>query len=245
MAQQRPEPWAPWMGTEARLRRTASPSLVHYVSRMKNLLGGLGAFFLMTASANAGPPDRDVLRVATWLVGSFDNHAQAAADQAANAPYQHDAAVMIGRPVDDPVVFQDGLYLYVESRRDGEPRPYWQRVYRLKKSAGQVRIEVFKIDGQVLGPLGLEPQMLSSLNPSDLKKEDGCDVLLDIKRDEYVGSTAPRSCRSDYKGSAYVFSTMRVTKDLVVTLDRGYDEKGIQTFGPSDGRGYEFRRTEK
>ena len=27
-----------------------------------------------------------------------------------------------------------------------------------------------------------------------------------------------------------------------MTLERGYDEKGAQTFGPTDGRGYEFRR---
>jgi hypothetical protein len=212
---------------------------------MKNLLCRAGVVFLLAANASAGSPHPDVLLAASWLVGSFDNRAQAEADEAANAPYQHDAAVMIGRPVEDPVEFQDGLYLYVESRRDGEPRPFWQRVYRLRKSGGQVRIEVFKIEGPVLGPLGLDPQMLSSLNPSDLRKEEGCDVLLDRKGDEFVGSTAARSCRSDYKGSAYVFSTMRLTKDLVVTLDRGYDEKGVQTFGPSDGRGYEFRRSRK
>lgn len=209
---------------------------------MKNLLGVLAACVLTVFGSIAGAADRDVLRAASWLVGSFDNHAQAAADAAANLAYQHDAAIMVSRSVQDPVVFQDGLYLYVESRREGEPRPYWQRVYRLKKSGRQIRIEVFKIDGQLLGPLGLDAQMLSSLNPGDLRKEEGCDLLLDIKADEFTGSTAPRSCRSDYKGSAYVFSTMRVTKDLVVLLDRGYDERGIQTFGPSDGRGYEFRR---
>ena len=212
---------------------------------MKNLIGGVAVSILVAASVVASPPHPDVLRVAGWLVGSFDNRAQAAADLAANTPYQHDAAVMVGRPVEDPVEFQDGLYLYVESRREGEPRPYWQRVYRLKRSGGQIRIEVFKIDGQLLGPLGVDAQMLSSLSPGDLKKEEGCDVLLDIKGDEFTGSTAPRSCRSDYKGSAYVFSTMRVTRDLVVTLDRGYDEKGVQTFGPSDGRGYEFRRIQR
>ena len=212
---------------------------------MKKLIGGVSASILVAASAIAGPPHSDVLRVASWLVGSFDNRAQVAAEQAANTSYQHDAAVMVGRAIEDPVVFQDGLYLYVESRRDGEPRPYWQRVYRFKKSGGQIRIEVFKIDGQLLGPLGTDAQMLSSLNPGDLRKEEGCDVLLDVKGNEFIGSTAPKSCRSDYKGSAYVFSTMRITRDMVVTLDRGYDEKGVQTFGPSDGRGYEFRRIQK
>lgn len=211
---------------------------------MKKLLGVLGLSLLMTGRALAGAPDKDVLKVANWLVGSFDNRAQVAAAQngAGSVP---DLAMMIGRPVEDPVVFGDALYLYVESRREGEPRPYWQRVYRLKKSGGQVRIEVFKIDGQVAVPLGQDERMLSSLNPGDLKKEEGCEVLLDVRGDEYVGSTAPRTCKSDYKGSAYVFSTMRVTRDLVVILDRGYDEKGVQTFGPSDGKGYEFRRVVK
>ena len=33
-----------------------------------------------------------------------------------------------------------------------------------------------------------------------------------------------------------------ITKDVIVTLDRGYDAEGGQTFGPTDSRGYEFRR---
>lgn len=209
---------------------------------MKNPSAGLGWCLLMAAGSIAGASDRDAERVANWLTGSFDNRAQASVDQSGNTPFQHDLALMTGRPVDDPVAFRDALYVYVESRREGVTRPYWQRVYRLKKSGSQVRIEVFRIDAQVAGPLALEPQMLASLSPNDLTKEEGCEVLLDVRGDEYVGSTAPRSCRSEYKGSAYVFSTMRITKDLVATLDRGYDEKGVQTFGPTDGRGYEFRR---
>ena len=209
---------------------------------MKNLSAGLGGCLLIAAGSIASPSDRDAMRVASWLTGSFDNRAQASADQSGNTPFQHDLAIMTARPVDDPVAFRDALYVYVESRREGVARPYWQRVYRLKKSGSQVRIEVFKIDAQVSGPLALEPQILASLSPSDLTKEEGCEVLLDVRGEEYVGSTAPRSCRSEYKGSAYVFSTMRITKDLVVTLDRGYDERGVQTFGPTDGRGYEFRR---
>jgi hypothetical protein len=212
---------------------------------MKTLFGGFGVCFLLAASSVAGPSDRDVVRAANWLVGSFDNHAQAAADRAADTPYQHEAAIMIGRPVESPVVFRDAFYVYVESRREGEPRPYWQRVYRFKKSGGQVRIEIFKIDGQVLGPLAVDAQMLGNLHPVDLKKEEGCDVLLEARGEEYVGSTTPRTCRSEYKGSAYVFSTLSITKDRVVTLDRGYDEKGVQTFGPTDGRGFEFLRVSK
>jgi hypothetical protein len=212
---------------------------------MKNAIRSLVISLLLAANAAAGPPHPDVVRAATWLVGSFDNSAQVLADQAANAAYRHEAMVLTGRPVEDPVVFQDGLYLYVERRVAGEGRPSWQRILRFKRSGRQVRIEVYRIDGQILGPLGLEAQMLSSLNPGDLTKEEGCDVLLDVKGDEFMGATAPRSCRSDYQGSAYVRSDLRITRDLVVMLDRGFDPKGVQTFGPGEGRGYEFRRSSK
>ena len=204
-------------------------------------LGLIG--FLTVATAAAGPVDEDVVRVASWLAGSFDNRAQAEADGAAGTAYKHEAAQMNVRPVQDPVVFGDALYLYVENRLQADTRPYRQRIYRLKKSGSRVRLEVLKIDGQVLGLLALDPQMLSSLNPGDLIKEPGCDVLLEAKGDEFTGTTAPRSCKSDWKGSAYMTSTMRIAKDVVVTLDRGYDEHGIQTFGPTDARGYEFRRS--
>ena len=212
---------------------------------MKNPAVGFGVVFLLAASVGAAPPDREVLRLAGWLVGTFDNQAQAAAEKALDAAARHDAVVMIGRPVNDPQEFQDALYLYMERRREGEPRPFWQRIYRLRRSGKQVRIDVLRIDGQLLGPLGTDAQMLNSLNPGDLKKEAGCEFLLDIKADEFAGSTAPSTCRSAEEGAAYLASTLRVTRDLVVTLDRGYDEKGTQTFGPRDERGYEFRRVQK
>ena len=199
--------------------------------------------FLTVATAAAGPVDEDVVRVARWLAGSFDNRAQAEADLAAGTAYKHEAAQMKIRPVQDPVVFGDALYLYVEDRLQADTRPYRQRIYRLKKSGSRVRLEVLKIDGQVLGLLALDPQMLSSLNPGDLIKKPGCDVLLEAKGGEFTGTTAPRSCKSNWQGSAYMTSTMRIAKDVIVTLDRGYDEHGIQTFGPTDGRGHEFRRS--
>src|SRR5262245_60778485 len=100
---------------------------------MKKATRALVALLILTVDAYAAAPDRDVLRAANWLVGSFDNRAQAAADRTANSPYQHEVVTMVGRPVQDPVEFLDALYVYVETRRDGESRPDRQRVYRLKK----------------------------------------------------------------------------------------------------------------
>lgn len=197
---------------------------------------------LLPTNSFAGPVDADVLRLATWMVGSFSTRAQAEADIAARTVYKHDVAFMLSRPLQDPVVFQDGLYVYVENRMEGETQPYRQRIYRLKKSGRRVRIEVLRIDASVLPLLVADPAMLANLAPGDLAQEAGCDVLLDWNGTEFSGATAPTSCKSAWKGSSYVSSTMRITNELVVTLDRGYDAYGVQTFGPTDGRGYEFRR---
>lgn len=203
----------------------------------------LSLFLSVAAAASwAGPPDRDSLRLANWLVGSFDTRAQVAAERAGETALTHEVASMNVRPIDDPVVFTDGLYLYVETRVEGETRPNRQRVYRVRKSGARIRLEVFTIDPQMLGPLALDAQMLSSLNPGDLKREVGCDVTFDIRGDQFFGSTGAKSCKSEWPGSAWVTSSMRVTKDLVEILDRGYDENGVQTRGPALGRGLEFRR---
>ncbi len=118
-------------------------------------------------------------------------------------------------------------------------------MYRLKKVGKRIRLEVFRIDGQFLAPLALDPRMLNSLNPGDLSKEEGCDLLLDPSGDGFAGSTAPRSCKAERKGSAYVVSTLRVTRDGIVALDREFDEKDVLTFGPADGRGDEFRKVSR
>ena len=209
---------------------------------MRTLITAFVTILLTVSAAFAGRVDRDVMEVAQWLVGAFDTRAQAEADLAAARAYKHDVALMMTRPIEDPVAFQDGLYLYVENRIEGQAQPYRQRVYRLSKSAKGIRLEVFKIDERVLVLLAATPGMLSQLTPSDLTREKGCDVLLERRGEGYEGATPTGSCKSTWKGSTYVTSSLRITKDVIVTLDRGYDAEGGQTFGPTDGRGYEFRR---
>jgi CpeT protein len=209
---------------------------------MRTLISAFVTILLTASVAFAGRVDRDVVEVAQWLVGAFDTRAQAEADRAAGTAYKHDVALMMTRPIEDPVAFQDGLYLYVENRIEGQAQPYRQRVYRLSKSGKGIRLEVFKVDERVLVLLAATPGMLSQLTPSDLTREKGCDVLVERKGEGYEGATPTGSCKSTWKGSAYVTSSLRITKDVIVTLDRGYDAEGGQTFGPTDGRGYEFRR---
>lgn len=198
----------------------------------------LRAAVLILTAAVATAED-DMLRVANWLVGSFDNRAQSEANPEAGTRLVR----MVARPIQDPVVFEDAIYIYIEQRFADESTPFRQRVLKLRKSGRRIRFEVFRIDPQLLTPLSSEPQMLSQLAPGDLTRESGCDITLERRGDGYEGGTDPRGCRPDGKGPAYMTSTLRITSDLIVILDRAYDEKGIQISGPANGRGYEFRRS--
>ena len=194
---------------------------------------------ILISAVSTAIAQEDVFKVASWLVGSFESRARGEAGSAVSPSKRE---FMVARVVQDPVVFTDALYLYVEHRIDDAAIPSRQRVFRLKKSGRRVRLEVFRIDPQILAPLASDPQMLTQLSPGDLSKEAGCDILLEAQGDAYAGASDPRSCKSDWQGSVYVNTSIRITKDLIVTLERGYDENGVQTFGPTDGRGYEFRR---
>ena len=196
----------------------------------------LGATVLVLAATFSTAED-DVLRIANWLVGSFDKRAQFETNREAGL------VRMVGRPIQDPVVFDDGIYMYLELRFANEDGPYRQRVFKLRKGGRRLRLEAFRIDPQLLIPLSSEPQMLSQLAPGDLTRESGCDITLERRGDGYEGGTDLRACRSDWRGSSYMTSTMRITSELVVILDRAYDDRGVQTFGPAKGDGHEFRRT--
>lgn len=210
---------------------------------MRTVIGGFVTILLTASIAFAGRVDREVVQVAQWLVGAFDTRAQAEAHRAAAPTSKPEVALMTIRAIEDPVAFEDGLCLYVESRLEGEPQPSRQRVYRLSKSGSRIRLEVFTIDESVRVLLAVTPQMLSQLSPSDVTRENGCDLLLERRGEEYAGATPSGSCKSTSKGTAYATSSLRITKDAIVMLDRGYDARGALTYGPTDGRGHEFRRS--
>ena len=222
--------------------RIEQTSGVDYLGAMTGRVHRWAFGLLLALGSAAGAADSEVLRLAGWMLGSFDSRAQAEAERGSGAPAPGPVAFLTVRPIEDPVDFGDAPYLYVETRSEGATQPSKQRVYRLKKAGKRIRLEVFRIDGQFLAPLALDSRMLNSLNPGDLVKEDGCDILMDAGGDGFSGSTGTRSCKADRKGSAYVVSSLRVTREGITVLEREFDDKDVLTFGSPDGRGVEFRK---
>jgi len=139
----------------------------------------------------------------------------------------------------------DGIWLYVEQASALKiDKPYRQRVYHLTKADDNTfESAVFTFEN----PLNYagdwkKDEPLAGLKPDMLSRRDGCSVFLKKNgEDGFSGSTLGTSCESDLRGAKYATSEVVITKDGVVSWDRGFNEKNKQVWGAETG-GYIFKR---
>ena len=193
------------------------------------------------AAPPPGPPSGGSLaRLERLMSGSFSSAKQAAEEEGYFDIRLHMTPVWLGR--------SDGPWLYVEQARgDSLDKPYRQRVYRLAaRTAGALReyvSEVYELPGDPLVFAGAwrDPPKLDALNPSALVARSGCEVVLHEKDGGFEGSTVGRNCPSSLRGASYATSEVRLTKEGLVSWDRGFDAEGKQVWGAEKG-GYRFLR---
>jgi hypothetical protein len=179
---------------------------------------------------------RDVATLAEWLTGSFSSAAQAAADESFFDIRLHMQPIWSDR--------DDGPWLYVEQAvATAQDSPYRQRVYRLREvEPGLLESAVFTLpDPEAAVGAWRDPDRLAGVAPADLEPRGGCSILLRRAGDAFVGSTLGTLCPSDLRGARYASSEVRVTRDRLVSWDRGFDASGTQVWGARTG-GYVFDR---
>jgi hypothetical protein len=180
--------------------------------------------------------DADLVRLASYLTGTFDSSAQAAAD---------DSYLVVDlRAVEIWPEAEDGIWLYVEQQVRGARSPYRQRVVRLVRDAGgTLRQMVYTIrDPSIYAGGWRVPGRFAVLGRDELAYVAGCDNLFRLEGARFIGGTRARDCRNDYKGAAYMTSIAEVGADGFTNWDRGFDVAGERVWGPPEG-GYRFRRT--
>jgi len=212
------------------------------------LLAG-GVFLLLSAGALPGAAgcacERSALRSAggefreltDWLTGSFSSAAQAAADSAF-----YDIRLQMTRIWHHR---SDAYWLYVEQAVAGhEARPYRQRIYRVTPcSPGLFQSAVYRLPGEArfIGAGG-SPGIFIALTPDSLSERTGCAIYLRRRdRETFVGETVGRECPSSLHGATFATSEVTLTRDLLTSWDRGFDDAGEQIWGAVKG-GYRFRR---
>ena len=133
----------------------------------------------------------------------------------------------------------DGYWLYVEQAVAGyQEKPYRQRVYHVQETfPGKFESAIYTLSD----PLRFagKPEAVEKLHPDSLTEKSGCAVQLIKKGNSFVGGTVGENCPSDRRGATYTTSEVVVKRKLLVSWDRGYNDKKEQVWGAEKG-GYRF-----
>lgn len=181
--------------------------------------------------------DRDLKQLKNWMTGDFSNQSQHKRDSSFYDIRLHMRPIWIERT--------DGFWLYVEQAvASAQEKPYRQRIYHI------VRVNDSLFSSQVYemkNPIRFvrawqDPSKLGILAPDSLDIREGCAILL-YKDDDgnFVGATPGKQCLSSLRGATYATSEVIITRNLLVSWDRGWNSLDQQVWGSLKG-GYQFRK---
>ncbi|RMH70854.1 MAG: hypothetical protein D6675_08180 [Gemmatimonadetes bacterium] len=193
---------------------------------------------LAKLKARAEQDARDYETLTAWMTGSFSSAEQAVAD----SDYYDIRLEMV------PIWQErtDGYWLYVEQAvATYKDRPYRQRVYQVTQSTPGTYISyIYTLPDPPLRFAGAyqHETPLATLTPDSLTLREGCEVILQKQDVEtFAGATGKKTCTSELRGASYATSEVILTKEALISWDRGYDSEGNQVWGAEKG-GYIFKR---
>ena len=210
------------------------------------------AFFIASVSPNQAfgrsrkapkakkeTPQQTLATLLSWMTGYFSSAQQAQKDS--------DYFDIRLRLVQIWKERNDGYWLYVEQATAGsEDKPYRQRVYNIRVRDDSTFESVVYSIPEPLRFAGkwAEEAPLGHLTVDSLLLRDGCAVVLrKVGSIAFTGGTEGTGCTSDLKGAAYATSEVTISKNQIISWDRGYDADNRQVWGARKG-GYVFKRLE-
>ena len=194
------------------------------------------------------PADGEMVRLATWMTGTFDTFEQVAADEAAKAGYVHMRVVMHIVPARIAgLSTPDTVTLYVEQAAADTPEaPYRQRVYHVTRREGALVNRTYRLtEPAAFVGAHARPELLAKLTADGLSLEEGCDLVWTrIDHALYSGIAGLNgTCRTSWRGATRATSQVLLAPGSITSLDQGFDDAGVQRWGPKPGTiGHVFRR---
>ena len=191
----------------------------------------------VSAVAAASAPASTLDEFLRLHVGSFSSAAQARLDKRYDVAIWHIVEIW-------PQSAPGERWLYTESWLEGAPKPYLQRISRVREDGpATLRVTRYTLaDAERWVGAWQEPARFASLDRKQLAELTGCDgVMVRTGPQRFEGGTVGAACPNAYKGARYAVSSTVLGADEMVNWDRGFAADGSQVWGPSDG-GYRFRR---
>ena len=202
--------------------------------------GGSSAGGTTPAAGTSFGNERQIRELAKMMVGNYTSADQAANDKEYFDIRLHVARIWKERPE------SEGIYLYVEQATAvAQQRPYRQRVYHLRTSHedGKIESAVYELANPIrFTGQWKEDKPLATLTLDSLIIRQGCRVVMRKSGSrEFQGATVGQECLSTLRGAKYALTDVIITPKQLISWDRGFDEKGEQVWGAKFG-GYIFKK---
>ena len=195
----------------------------------------LGLLLLVAGRTKAQTQEDKSQLLCDWLTGSFNNNLQAKEDTAF-----FPIRLTIQRIWKTKA---DGCWLYVEqARAEMTDKPYRQRVYHVRRTGtNRYTSAIYTLQDPLR--FAQKPEVVEALSPDSIQLKKGCDVILtyDEAQRKFYGGTEKGTCPSDLRGASYATSEVTLSENLLLSLDRGYNQLHEQVWGSEKG-GYAFVR---
>jgi len=194
--------------------------------------------FLLSIAVNnlsaQSTTDLDIL--VEWLTGSFNSE-----EQSKNDSDYFNISLEMHRIWSERV---DGYWFYIEQASAfTKDKPYRQRIYNFIQEGDSIVNFIYSIpDEKNYVGAWKNPDILSSLKPTDLELKDGCEVVIKrLNENTFTGSTVDNNCPSNLRGASYATARVIITKDTMTSWDQGFNENNEQVWGAVKG-GYVFKK---
>jgi len=210
----------------------------------------LGLVLALPAPAAAqGRLADDLVRLASWFGGEWNNHEQVwqqkidiANPRLSLKPELSEHLHHIFAPVVAPAIGEQIFYVQ-QSAGTELGKPYRQRIYRFSvdEAAAAVKLEIFRLKDEKAWLDGQrKPERFASLTPQDLTPIPGCEVWwrFDAARQSFAGTMLPDACRfvSPRSGQRLtVNDTLELRADQIWINDQARDDSGQLVFGSKTG----------
>lgn len=204
---------------------------------MKKLLSLFFVVFLSTQISAQINSDIDVLL--SWMNGSFNSE-----EQSQNDSDYYNISLEMHRIWNNR---NDGYWLYVEQAvTANKDKPYRQRIYHIFEDNDGIKSVIYSIPDEKNFVGGWKDiSLFDKLSPENLEARDGCEVIIKRKDENtFIGSTVDKNCTSNLRGATYATTEVVITKDKMISWDRGFNDKDEQVWGAEKG-GYIFNKLQK
>ncbi|MBA4299762.1 CpeT/CpcT family [Algoriphagus alkaliphilus] len=139
----------------------------------------------------------------------------------------------------------DGAWFYLEQAAYHQREvPYRTAVLKVFEQDGKIISRNYTFENKDIFLDGEErPFPIERFSPSALDAKY-CDILFEVDfSGNFVGKTPDGGCQNSFKGAQVFTNESYLTKEFLISRDRGWSQEGKQLWGPEDF-GYLFEKIE-